>query len=474
MLRSVLNQGQAPSFADRRHRQSDAVSIGSGSSSGDEADTDPRHTSGDRTLTTDDRGRSPEEDASDLPPATPATPATPAAAAARPTALPPAPPPRCPTPEVVVAAGPATPSRNAAAAAAPEPDRAAMPLTRHALAVADRLNAAPVSRPQPMNPRRVLFIGSPGTGKSSLINAIRQATSPSVRWERAPTGIIGRSSTTCTGAYFNTLNDERAPATWMYMDTPGRNYEGINSPGHDDERLVSMLIHGLPFGVPLAGRDAMTVAEVEAVEHTAPFNAAEHVVIVAKATDLVVQRGAWFGLRTVLEDSPACSGTLHYLADMLEALRYVMHGRAAHVVFTHLDLYGDPVAAEEAIRKRMVCCPQTNQHYIGMPVSTATRDVVARRKAAATLQPTQQRAASARQPQPPGALVAARERGGASDVSPARRQSFRAPDCVPGGLALSAHSHEQLVGLADALGIEIAAFRARLQSAAKVGLLTSG
>ncbi|EAN76897.1 uncharacterized protein TEOVI_000102100 [Trypanosoma equiperdum] len=208
---------------------------------------------------------------------------------------------------------------------------------------------------------RVLFIGCPQVGKSSLINCYRAAVTGNTMWPAAPVGICGY----CGTAIVDPLpNHPRAP-TFLCIDTPGKFY------GNENQLLLSKLFAGIPWKTRIEGDGALTAEELEKLSPV-PENKPHHSVLVVPATDLV-EDGGWgsvFQLKSRYFAAPAAGGVVESLRDMIGSIRALQDDASLFVAVTKMDLVG---GADNPVSRRIIstclsrCVPVNRLYFCACP-----------------------------------------------------------------------------------------------------------
>ncbi|RNF18937.1 GTP-binding protein [Trypanosoma conorhini] len=203
---------------------------------------------------------------------------------------------------------------------------------------------------------RVLIIGAPQVGKSSLVNSYRAAVTNNVKWPAAPVGICGFCGTTTVDPFPNHPTEP----TWLCIDTPGRFYDA------GSRQLLKKLCSGVPWKTRLAGNDALTPEELEKLPSVSE-NSAHQCIVVVPATDLIQDNG-WMSVlffASRYEAAPDAEGVIMNLQGLVSTLRSFLHDASPFVVISKMDLVGGAgsATARRAITSMLTRCIPVNRLY---------------------------------------------------------------------------------------------------------------
>ncbi|KAG8343520.1 hypothetical protein ERJ75_001745100 [Trypanosoma vivax] len=206
---------------------------------------------------------------------------------------------------------------------------------------------------------RVLVVGAPQVGKSSLINYYRAAVTNGTKWPAAPVGICGYHGTVTVDPF----PDSAVEPSWLCIDTPGKFYDDKELP------LLSHLLDGLPWKTKLLGEGGVA-SSLERLEElsAAPENKAHQCIIVCPATDLVRDHGwvAALQLKSRYESAPDANGAVSALRKIVAFVRSYFNGQPPFVVVTKMDLVGGAGngAARRIIFHHLSYCVPVNRVYL--------------------------------------------------------------------------------------------------------------
>ncbi|RNF03234.1 GTP-binding protein [Trypanosoma rangeli] len=203
---------------------------------------------------------------------------------------------------------------------------------------------------------RVLVIGAPQVGKSSLINSYRAAVTNNAKWPAAPVGICGFCGTTTIDPFPNHPTEP----TWLCIDTPGRFYDA------GSRRILKKLCSGVPWKTRLAGNDALSPEELEGLP-TVSENSPHQCIVVVPATDLIQDNGwtSFLFFMSRYEAAPDAEGVVMNLQGLVSTLRPFLHDASPFVVISKMDLVGGAgnTTARRAIVSMLTRCIPVNRLY---------------------------------------------------------------------------------------------------------------
>ncbi|KEG14936.1 GTP-binding protein [Trypanosoma grayi] len=208
---------------------------------------------------------------------------------------------------------------------------------------------------------RVLVLGAPQVGKSSLVNSYRAAVTNNMKWPAAPVGICGFCGTTTVDPFPNHPTEP----TWLCIDTPGKYYDAEEQP------LLERLFSGVPWKTRLAGKGALQPEEVEQLA-IVPENGAHQCILVVPATDLVEDNG-WssvFQFKSRYAPAPDAEGVVMCLRNLVFLVRSLMYDASPFVVISKMDLVG---GAGNTSTRRVIssllnhCVPMNRLYFCACP-----------------------------------------------------------------------------------------------------------
>ncbi|RNC41224.1 GTP-binding protein [Trypanosoma cruzi] len=203
---------------------------------------------------------------------------------------------------------------------------------------------------------RMLIIGAPQVGKSSLVNSYRAAVTNNTKWPAAPVGICGFCGTTTVDPFPNHPSEP----TWLCIDTPGRFYDA------GSQQLLQKLFLGVPWKTRLAGKDALRPEEIERLPVVSE-NSAHQCIVVVSAIDLIQDNG-WMNVffwKSRYESAPDADGVVMNLQGLISSVRSFLHDASPFVVISKMDLVGGAgnAAARRAISSMLARCIPLNRLY---------------------------------------------------------------------------------------------------------------
>nr|CCC92928.1 conserved hypothetical protein [Trypanosoma congolense IL3000] len=203
---------------------------------------------------------------------------------------------------------------------------------------------------------RILFLGPPQVGKSSLVNCYRAVLTNGTKWPAAFVGVCGYCGTTTV----DPLPDNPKEPTVLCIDTPGKFY------GSSEMMLLNRLIAGVPWKIKVAGKGSLTAQELEAAP-IVPENKPHHAVLVVPATDLVEDNGWLSVIQMKWRYCPAqdAEGAMHALRELICTIRSLQNDASPFVVVTKMDKVGgvDNSAARSIICSCLSHCVPVNRVY---------------------------------------------------------------------------------------------------------------
>eukprot|EP01062_Namystynia_karyoxenos_P003041 TRINITY_DN11068_c0_g1_i1.p1 TRINITY_DN11068_c0_g1~~TRINITY_DN11068_c0_g1_i1.p1 ORF type:complete len:507 (+),score=120.26 TRINITY_DN11068_c0_g1_i1:68-1588(+) len=173
--------------------------------------------------------------------------------------------------------------------------------------------------------RNIVVLGEQHAGKSAFINTYRRAITGHELWAKAPVGRAAQRGTDCFEPYYD---QQQERARWVLADSAGRPLRKIEQV----EPIYRRMLNGMEWKVDLCRetgpgnwREAREVAE----------NAADHVILVVRATDVVQDRGIWQSL----DGGGRFEGKLDRVSGLQSHFRWWEQelGNAPFVVVTHMD-----------------------------------------------------------------------------------------------------------------------------------------
>ncbi|ORC91936.1 GTP-binding protein [Trypanosoma theileri] len=213
---------------------------------------------------------------------------------------------------------------------------------------------------------RILVIGAPQVGKSSLVNSYRAAVTSNTKWPAAPVGICGFCGTTTVDPFPNHPTEP----TWLCIDTPGKLYDA------KDQVLLERLFAGMPWKTRLAGKDALQLEQIERLP-IVNENKAHQCIIVVPATDLIEDNG-WmsvFQLKSRYSPAPDAEGVVMYLRNLVCTIRPFLYDASPFVVVTKMDLVG---GAGNSLSRNLIsslltqCIPINRLYFSASPDDHST------------------------------------------------------------------------------------------------------
>lgn len=226
---------------------------------------------------------------------------------------------------------------------------------------------APADPPQPIPTPTIpmcslLVLGGPQCGKSSFVNACRQANITSDRWTEAPVGRCGLYGTMNAIGYPNTPRE----ASWQLIDTPGRMYSELASDESDDSLLLAALFSGISLPTQLLGRGATTIADLSS-QPACKENTPYHAIVLVSAADLVEDSGplTWLlsaGSKQRHHKAPHADATVAYLCTLVQRVREHLNNEPPLVLVTFMDQIGGAgnSSARAAVSNALAGCVPGN------------------------------------------------------------------------------------------------------------------
>eukprot|EP00759_Apiculatamorpha_spiralis_P058522 PhF_6_TR9228/c0_g1_i1/m.14524 len=194
---------------------------------------------------------------------------------------------------------------------------------------------------------KILILGPQHSGKSSFINTYRRAVTGHDAWAQAPIGRSVTRGTTVLEPYLPTTRSNGVQ--FMLLDTAGKPLHSMDVDNDDsaDMKLFGNLLQGMAWKSPLL-TSSSTEEGSSAEDLLVPENAADHVILVLNAQDVVIDHGVLWSLWSRYECTLEKVAFLGPLCAWFEKrLQY-----PPYVVVTHMDSVGGH-SRQDLIRKEL-------------------------------------------------------------------------------------------------------------------------